>query len=85
MGRTVQTSFRPPPKIQSHKQWAGKDLNLRRQSRQIYSLVRLTTSLPTQYISGGKLKTGLSPRSVLRLQFKTFDAEKLPGEGSNFK
>ncbi len=29
------------------KQWVGEDSNLRRHSRQIYSLLRLTTSLPT--------------------------------------
>ena len=30
--------------------WVGEDSNLRRQSRQIYSLLRLTTSLPTHNI-----------------------------------
>ncbi len=35
----------PPPLVNL---WAGKDSNLRRHSRQIYSLLRLTASLPAQ-------------------------------------
>ena len=30
--------------------WAGEDSNLRSLRRQIYSLVRLAASLPTQYV-----------------------------------
>ena len=73
----------PNSKIHTWKRWAGEDLNLRRQSRQIYSLVRLTTSLPTRkrHKPHGYTPAGL----VFRLQFKTYKPEKLPGEGSNFK
>ncbi len=45
-------------KIQNRKskmrRWAGEDSNLRRLSRQIYSLVRLTASLPTRVESNCK-------------------------------
>ena len=65
-------------------QWAGEDLNLRRQSRQIYSLVRLTKLRyrPRQHPERSRLSHA---GSVLRLHFKTYDDEKLPGRGSNFK
>lgn len=72
----------PHSELHTRNQWAGEDLNLRRLSRQIYSLVRLATSLPTQETT--KPSCGLQC-SIFRLQFKTYNPEKLPGEGSNFK
>ena len=51
--RTTSTSHEgnTADKFFIEKWWAGKDSNLRRHSRQIYSLLRLTASLPAQKIN----------------------------------
>ena len=74
----------PNAQLRTQKRWAGEDLNLRRQSRQIYSLVRLTKLRyrPRQRPERSRLSHA---GSILRLSFKTYDDEKLPGRGSNFK
>lgn len=63
--------------------WAGEDLNLRRQSRQIYSLVRLTTSLPTQ---NGNGKAQRSSRwAQLPIALQNLRSRKVARGGGEFQ
>ena len=65
----AETPTRPYAEIPS-SWWRGKDSNLRRQSRQIYSLIPLTAREPLQI-----------KRKIMKRLFKAVNGKALPMQG----
>lgn len=68
------------------ERWAGEDSNLRRQSRQIYSLLRLATSLPTHEGVRIQRTATAAARSIrLPIAIQNFRAGKVAPGGVEFQ